>query len=64
MCKILTVLILAEEIDEFIGCAPPGWRVHRLSGDRRHEWGVSVSRNWRIAIEVWDGCIEHVNVED
>ena len=29
--KILTALILAEELDRFIADAPRGWRVHRLS---------------------------------
>ena len=49
--KILTVLILAEHIDGFIGDASPGWRVHRLSGYRRKEWSVSVSGNWRITLK-------------
>ena len=31
--KILMVLILAGDISEFIADAPPGWRVHRLTGD-------------------------------
>ena len=43
--RILTVLLLAEDIDDFIANAPGGWRVHRLSGDRRREWSVSVSGN-------------------
>ena len=52
--KILTTLILAEHIDGFIADAPPGWRVHRLSGDRQDEWSVSVSGNWRITFEEED----------
>ena len=62
--KILTVLILAEHIDGFIGDAPPGWRVHRLSGDRQNEWSVSVSGNWRITFEEEDGYIDRLNLED
>ena len=62
--KILTVLILAEHIDGFIGDAPAGWRVHRLSGDRRNEWSVSVSGNWRITFEEEDGYIDRLNLED
>ena len=49
--RILTVIILSEDSDSFIADAPPGWRVHRLSGDRRLEWSVSVSGNWRITFE-------------
>ena len=33
--KILTVLILAERLESFMADAPRGWRVHRLSGDRK-----------------------------
>ena len=48
---ILAALVMAENMDDFIGQAAPGWRVHRLSGERRNEWSVSVSGNWRIAFE-------------
>jgi proteic killer suppression protein len=62
--KILTALILAEELDRFIADAPRGWRVHRLSGDRHEEWSVSVSGNWRITFEEEDDCIDRLNLED
>ena len=62
--RILTVLVLAEDVDDFIAGAPSGWRVHRLSGDRRGEWSVSVSGNWRITFEEVDGCIERLYLED
>ena len=62
--KILTVLILAEDIDEFIADAPRGWRVHRLSGDRQNEWSVSVSGNWRITFEEENSYIDRLNLED
>ena len=62
--KVLTVLILAEHIDGFIADSPPGWRVHRLSGNRRDEWSVSVSANWRITFEEEDGYIDRLNLED
>ena len=62
--KILTALILAQEPDRFVADAPRGWRVHRLSGDRRSEWSVSVSGNWRITFEEEDGGIDRLNLED
>lgn len=46
--KTLTALILASDMDTFIADAPPGWRVHRLSGSRQNDWSVSTSGNWRI----------------
>ena len=62
--RILTVLVLAENVDDFIAGSPSGWRVHRLSGDRRGEWSVSVSGNRRITFEEVDGCIERLHLED
>ena len=61
---IVTALALAETMERFIGEAAPGWRVHRLSGERRNEWSVSVSANWRITFEERDGTIERLNLED
>ena len=60
--KVLTVLILVEDMDGFLTGAPPGWRVHQLSGDRRNVWSVSVSGNWRITFEEEDGQIDRLNL--
>ncbi len=62
--RIVTVLILADHIDGFVANARPGWRVHRLSGDRQDDWSVSVSGNWRITFEEKDGYIDRLNLED
>ena len=55
---------MAETMGGFIREAAPGWRVHRLSGERRNEWSVSVSGNWRITFEERNGGIERLNLED
>ena len=62
--KILMVLILAKDMDSFSTNAPPGWRVRRLAGNRRREWSVSVSGNWRITFEEEDGYVDRLNLED
>ena len=62
--KIIVALILAESSDLFIADAPRGWRVHRLSGDRRNEWSISVTRNWRMIFVEDNGYIDRVNLED
>ena len=62
--KILTALILAESMGSFVAGAPRGWRVHRLSGDRKGEWSISVSGNWRITFEEEDDFIDRLNLED
>ena len=61
---ILAALAMAENMEGFIREAAPGWRVHRLSGERRNEWSVSVSGNWRITFEERNGAIERMNLED
>lgn len=62
--RILTVLILADDIDDLTASAPPGWRIHRLSGNRQGEWSISVSGNWRITFTDRDGFIYGLNLED
>ena len=62
--NVLTVLVLADDMDAFLADAPRGWRVHRLSGDRQTEWSVSVSGNWRITFEEDSGRIDDLNLED
>ena len=62
--RVMTVLILAKDMNEFITNAPPGWRVHPLSGGRRNDWSVSISRNWRITFEEVDGRVNGLNLED
>lgn len=61
---VVTALALAENMECFVREAVPGWRVHRLSGERRNEWSVSVSGNWRVTFEERDGGIERLNLED
>ena len=62
--NIMTALILAEDMESFVRDAPRGWRVHRLSGERRNEWSVSVTANWRITFEERNGEIERLYLED
>ena len=43
--RILTVLQDAQKPSD---AGLPGWRLHRLSGDRHGQWSVRVSGKWRI----------------
>ncbi len=44
--------------------APPGWRLHRLTGDRSGTWSISVSGNWRITFKIEGEEIVGLNLED
>ena len=57
-------LISADNLEIFRDSAPPGWRVHRLSGDRKDTWSVSTSGNWRITFEEEDGYLDVLDLED
>lgn len=48
---ILGLLNIAREPDMMDS---PGLRLHALSGDRRGQWAVTVSANWRIVF-TFDG---------
>lgn len=42
----------------------PGYRLHRLSGDRKGVWSVTVSGNWRITFRLQDGDVFEVDLVD
>ena len=35
----------------------PGWRLHPLKGDRKGQWAITVSGNWRIVFKFMDGDV-------
>lgn len=42
----------------------PTLKLHRLKGNRKSTWAVTVQANWRITFRFVDGNAEHVNYED
>lgn len=62
--NVLTAPVLAESLEDLRAQGPPGWRIHKLSGDREEDWSISVSGNWRITFKESDGTIERLNLED
>jgi proteic killer suppression protein len=60
--NILTALVSAADIDGVKG--PPGWNVHRLSGDRPGTWSIRVSGNWRITFDCEGDDILNLDLED
>jgi len=60
--NILAALIVAADMDAVAG--PPGWKVHKLKGNRAGTWSISVSGNWRITFDIKKGEICNLNLED
>ena len=60
--RVIAALVLAANAESILG--PPGWRIHRLTGDRAETWSISVSGNWRITFKIREGEIADLDLED
>jgi proteic killer suppression protein len=44
---------------------PPNFGAHKLTGDRKGEWSLTVTKNWRMTFRINDaGAIEDMDLED
>jgi proteic killer suppression protein len=59
---ILTALHAARGVEDL--STVPGWRLHRLKGDRRGYWSISVSGNWRIVLRFESETVLDVDLVD
>jgi toxin HigB-1 len=60
--NILAALVAAPDMSGVQG--PPGWRIHRLTGNRAGTWSLSVSGNWRLTFNLENEEICDLNLED
>lgn len=58
---LLSALDTASQIDDM---NVPGFGLHQLKGDRKGQWAVAVSGNWRITFEFRDGNAYSLDYED
>lgn len=42
----------------------PRWRLHKLDGQHKGNWAITVNKNWRVVFEFEDGDVCVVNYED
>jgi proteic killer suppression protein len=59
---MLTALEEAESVTEL--ATIPGWRLHRLKGDRKGVWSLTVTRNYRLTFRVEGSTISEIDFED
>lgn len=59
--KILALLETSESIEDM---NLPGLDLHQLKGDRKGEWAVEVSGNWRITFKLEKSDAFDINYED
>ena len=61
--NILAYLAVIEADEELH--VPPNFGAHRLTGDRKGEWALTVTRNWRLTFRINEGgAIEDMDLED
>ena len=62
--RILSFLQDMEREGELL--TVPAWKAHRLAGDRRDVWSLSVTKNWRVTFRIDrdDGEIVDLDFED
>ena len=58
---ILSALAAANAPEEM---ALPMFRLHRLTGDRRGTYSVTVKTNWRVTFRFEEGAAYDLNLED
>lgn len=59
---IISALLTAQNVEDIPTL--PGWRLHGLKGDRKGQWSITITGNWRIVFEVVDDEIYRLNLED
>ena len=59
--RILTELAAAQSAQDM---KLPGYRLHPLKGERRGQWSVRVSGNWRIVFRFVEGEAVDVDLID
>ena len=61
--KMLAFIDAAESLDELM--LPPNFGLHELVGDRKGQWSMTVTRNWRMVFSVNDeGALIDLDLED
>ena len=61
--NMLAYLAAIEAEEELL--LPPNFSAHKLTGDRKGEWALSVTRNWRLTFRISEaGAIEDMDLED
>lgn len=60
MFAYIDAIEVAEELR-----VPPNFGAHQLTGDRKGEWSLTVTKNWRMVFRINKaGAIENMDLED
>lgn len=62
--QVQSVLSLLEAADSPEGMRVAKYKLHKLKGDRKNYWSVTVNRNWRIIFRFESGNAYDVEMID
>ena len=63
--KIKAILAALEFADNLSQVATmPGWKLHPLKGERKGEYAINVTGNWRITFRLQGNDVTNLNFED
>ena len=62
--RLKRILFRLQEATRPRDADAPGFRLHRLKGDRAGRWSVRVSGNWRVVFRFEDGEAVDVDLID
>lgn len=62
--KVRRILSALDAAESPLEMNLPGFRLHRLKGDRKGYWSVTVSGNWRIVFRFEDGNAVDIDLLD
>jgi proteic killer suppression protein len=62
---LLTIMHSTSNIDDLIILGqPPNIRLHKLKGDRKNEWSITIKLPWCITFKFKNGEFSDVKIED
>jgi toxin HigB-1 len=62
--KLRRMLILLDRGKDPTALSMPGYRLHKLKGDREGQWSATVSGNWRLIFEFVGEYATNVDLVD
>lgn len=61
--KMFAYIDAVESLDELR--IPPNYGLHELTGDRKGQWSMIITRNWRLTFSMnADGALVNMDLED